>query len=267
MHRRDHARDPRQRPRLEHADADQHPAARSAPSCRSTRTSRTCNGDDGKKLSKRHGAVVGRRVPRRRLPAGGADQLPRAARLELRRQDDDHVAPRADRALLARPRRAEPGDLRLREARLDERRLPARPAAGRVRARPAHVAARAGDRLAGGRACARRCRSSRRRSRSSRSTRTSSASCSSRSRRRTAPTRRSAAPPPSGSQRSSRGRPRRSRRRCARSPRSAGLKPRDAFAPIRLAVTGLEGLARAVREHRAARPRGEPRAARRAAAA
>ena len=41
--RRDHARDPRQRPRLEHADADQHPAARSAPSCRSTRTCPTCS--------------------------------------------------------------------------------------------------------------------------------------------------------------------------------------------------------------------------------
>ena len=53
---------------------------------------------------------VGRRVPRRRLPAGGADELPRAARLELRRQDDDHVAARADRAVLARARRAEPGD-------------------------------------------------------------------------------------------------------------------------------------------------------------
>ena len=50
-------------------------------------------GDDGKKLSKRHGAVVGRRVPRATgYLAGGADELPRAARLELRRQDDDHVA-------------------------------------------------------------------------------------------------------------------------------------------------------------------------------
>ena len=47
-----------------------------------------------------------RRVPRRGLPPGGADQLPRAARLELRRQDDDHVARRARRALLARPRRS-----------------------------------------------------------------------------------------------------------------------------------------------------------------
>ena len=39
--RRDHARDPRQRPRLEHADADQHPAWRSARRFPCTRTSRT----------------------------------------------------------------------------------------------------------------------------------------------------------------------------------------------------------------------------------
>ena len=38
--------------------------------------------------------------------------------------------------------------------------------------------------------------------------------------------------------RSSRGRRRRSRRRCARSPSELGQKPREAFAPIRLAVTG-----------------------------
>ena len=50
-------------------------------------------GDDGKKLSKRHGAVsVDDFRDDGYLPAG-ADELPRAARLELRRQDDDHVAP------------------------------------------------------------------------------------------------------------------------------------------------------------------------------
>ena len=109
------------------------------------------NGDDGRKLSKRHERRRARRLPRRGLPAGCALQLPRAARLELRRQDDDHVAPRARRALLARPRRAEPGDVRLQEARLDERRLPAQPAARRVRALPLQVARRAGHRLAAGR--------------------------------------------------------------------------------------------------------------------
>ena len=70
--------------------------------------------------------AVARRVPRHGLLRAGADELPRAARLELRRQDDDHVARRADRAVLVRPRAGEPGDVRLQEARLDERRLPAR---------------------------------------------------------------------------------------------------------------------------------------------
>ena len=83
-------------------------------------------GNDGKKLSKRHGAVsVDVFRADGYLPAG-ADELPGAARLELRRQDDRDAPPRADRALLARARRPEPGDVRLREARLAERRLPAR---------------------------------------------------------------------------------------------------------------------------------------------
>jgi glutamyl-tRNA synthetase len=46
--------------------------------------------------------------------------------MELRRQDDDHEPGRACGALLARACRREPGHLRLPEARLDERRLPAR---------------------------------------------------------------------------------------------------------------------------------------------
>ncbi len=40
----------------------------------------------------------------RRLPARGADELPRAARLGARRRDDDHEPRRADRAVLARAR-------------------------------------------------------------------------------------------------------------------------------------------------------------------
>ena len=47
-------------------------------------------GNDGKKLSKRHGAVSVDVFRARGLPAGRADELPRAARLELRRQDDRH---------------------------------------------------------------------------------------------------------------------------------------------------------------------------------
>ncbi len=76
---------------------------------------------------------LGRGVPRAGLHPRGARQLPRAARLELRRQDDGHVARRARRALHARARRREPGRLRLPEARVAERRLPARAPARRVR--------------------------------------------------------------------------------------------------------------------------------------
>ena len=53
------------------------------------------NGDDGRKLSKRRNAVALDDFRNDGLPAGRAVQLPRAARLELRRQDDDHVAARA----------------------------------------------------------------------------------------------------------------------------------------------------------------------------
>src|SRR5262249_53956260 len=80
----------------------------------------------------------------------GADELPRAARLELRRQDDGDAPPRADRAVLTRPRRGEPRNLRLPEARLAERRLPARAAPRRVRARPPSLPPRTGVRVAGG---------------------------------------------------------------------------------------------------------------------
>src|SRR6266849_3617286 len=44
-----------------------------------------------------------------------------ASRLELRRQDHDHVARRVDRAVQPRSRRSQSGHVRLREARLAER--------------------------------------------------------------------------------------------------------------------------------------------------
>ena len=59
-------------------------------------------GEDGKKLSKRHGAVSVDEFRAGGLHRAGADELPRAARLGAGRRDDDHVAGRADRALLAR---------------------------------------------------------------------------------------------------------------------------------------------------------------------
>src|SRR5439155_6770635 len=66
---------------------------------------------------------VAGRVPGRRLRAGCAPQLPRAPRVGARRRDDGDVARRDRRAVHARARGLEPGHLRLREARLDERRL------------------------------------------------------------------------------------------------------------------------------------------------
>ena len=83
-------------------------------------------GNDGKKLSKRHGAVSVDVFRELGYLPGRARELHRAARLELRRQDDGDVARRAGRAVLARARRVEPGHVRLREARLAERRPPAR---------------------------------------------------------------------------------------------------------------------------------------------
>ena len=109
--------------------------ARSAPSCRVYAHAPSLLGAGRQEALEAPRRAVDRRVPRRGLRRAGADELPRAARLELRRQDDGHVARRADRALLARARAAEPGDVRLREARLAERRLPPRAVAGRVRAR------------------------------------------------------------------------------------------------------------------------------------
>ncbi len=106
-------------------------------------------GADGRKLSKRHGAVS---VDEFR----SAGYLPEAlmnflALLGWAPDGETTIMSRgrARRALLARARRLEPGDVRLREARLDERRLPARVAAGRVCGAAGRVRARVGPRLAG----------------------------------------------------------------------------------------------------------------------
>ena len=140
-------------------------------------------GADGRKLSKRHGAVS---VDEFRA----AGYLPEAlmnflALLGWAPDGETTImsAGRARRALLARARRLEPGDVRLREARLDERRLPARVAAGRVCA--SGWSGSYASRGSTGRrsAFAIRHRSSRRRSARSRSTRASPASCFTRSSR------------------------------------------------------------------------------------
>ena len=88
------------------------------------------NGPDGRKLSKRHGAITVEDFPRSRATSPEAlRQLPGAARLELRRPHRDHEPRGARRALHARARRQERGGLRLREARAAERPLPARASA------------------------------------------------------------------------------------------------------------------------------------------
>jgi glutamyl-tRNA synthetase len=85
-------------------------------------------GPDGKKLSKRHGAVsCGRLSP------GGAHELSRPDRVGSRRGDDDHGAQRDRGAFHAGGRQREPGDVRLRQARLDERRVPSCSSSARVR--------------------------------------------------------------------------------------------------------------------------------------
>ncbi len=55
--RRDHPRHPWRRPRLEHAEADRRARGARRRASRCTRTSPNVFGEDGKKLSKRHGAV------------------------------------------------------------------------------------------------------------------------------------------------------------------------------------------------------------------
>ena len=93
------------------------------------------NGPDGKKLSKRHGAVS---TDEFRNDGYLPEALMNFLALLGWAPDGETTIMSADelrRALLARAGRRERGHLRLREARLDERRLPARAAGRRVRRR------------------------------------------------------------------------------------------------------------------------------------
>ena len=78
---------------------------------------------------------LGPGAARRRLPAGGGPQLPRAARLGRRGRPDDLLDRRADPAVLDRARRPLAGGLRRAEAALDERPLHPRDATRRLRRR------------------------------------------------------------------------------------------------------------------------------------
>ncbi len=88
-------------------------------------------GPDGKKLSKRHGALGARDLPRHGISAGGPAQLPRPPRLESRRRRDLlHRA--ADRVVRHRRHQQGAGAARLRQAQRRER--PLHPPDGRARA-------------------------------------------------------------------------------------------------------------------------------------
>ncbi len=143
-------------------------------------------GEDGKKLSKRHGAVS---VDEFREAGYVAPALMNFLALLGWAPDGETTIMsqgRADRAVLARAGRRQPGDVRLREARLDERRLPPRALIRRLRRGTHNLPPRAGPRLAGRSGSPRPRRSCRRRSRSwgsSPSSPASSSTTSSRTRR------------------------------------------------------------------------------------
>ena len=100
---RDHARHPRRRPHLEHAEADQHhPRGRRRAARLRARAEHLRRGRQEALEAARRDRH--RRVPRGGLPPRGAHELPRAARLGARRRDDDHEPRRARRALHARAR-------------------------------------------------------------------------------------------------------------------------------------------------------------------
>ncbi len=104
-------------------------------------------GEDGKKLSKRHGAVS---VDEFREAGYIAPALMNFLAL-LGWAPDGETTIMSPAELVERftlgARRVEPGNVRLREARLDERPLPARSRARRLRGCAAHVSARAGQRV------------------------------------------------------------------------------------------------------------------------
>ena len=141
--RRHHPRRPRRRPLLQHAQARADPAgdgradARLRPPAAAARAGR-----QEALQAPRRGLRAG--PARQRLPARGGAQLPRAARLGLRRGDDLLHDRASCRSVLARARLEVAGGLRRAEAALDQRplrartdrRRPDRPARGAPRARP-----------------------------------------------------------------------------------------------------------------------------------
>ena len=269
--RRDHARDPRRRPHLEHAEADPDPRGARRRRSPSTRTSRTSSA-----RTARSSRSATARSPSRSSATQG--YIPPAlvnflALLGWSYDDKTTIMSRdelVERFIArARRRRARP-TFDYAEARLDERRLPARAPAGRVRRRAASPTCASRATTGTRSSCARPRRSCRRRSRRSASSPSSPASSSHAS----SPT--GAARPASVLAAAARGARATSSRSTAERIEAAlrglaerlGLKPREAFQPIRIAVTGSKVSPGPLREPRAARPRGvarAPQAARRAA--
>ena len=229
-------------------------------SSRSTRTCRTSSAQDGKKLSKRHGATSAS------TSSATAGYLPEAlinflALLGWAPDGETTIMRRDELIERFTLERVSPSPAQFDYAKLDWmngvylRELSPQEYAHRLvlwlgeqrlrlgrRARRADGAARAGEDRE-----ARRSSPPSRASSSATSSRTRPSSTAARrcSRR---PTRRSAALEPfdGGA---------RSRRRCERLADGLGLKPRQAFQPIRVAVTGSKVSPGPVREHRAARAR------------
>ena len=155
---RDHRRDPGRGPRLEHAEADQHRSrgrGRPAGICASAER----DGLGWEEAFEKARRDRGRRAARAGVLRARVDELPGAARLGARRRDDDHESRGVDPALQPRAREPEPCTIRLRQARLDERGLPAGVAARRVRKRARRLSPRARVRL--GRGADPRCRATR----------------------------------------------------------------------------------------------------------
>ena len=237
--RRDHARDPRRRPHLEHAEADPDPA-RARPRAARLRARRAASSAPTARSSRSATA------PSRSTSSASAGYLPEAlvnflALIGWAPDGETTIMSRDEIVERFTPRggEPEPRDVRLRQARLDERRLHPRPRA--ARRSPTGRRASSASRGSTGRrsGCARWRRSCRRRSGGSARSRASSGSSSvTSSPIRRCSTRASSAP--------------RTLRSRTLEPWTAetieaalkalceelGEKPRTVFAPIRVAVTG-----------------------------
>ena len=152
----DHARDPRRRPRVEHAEARAavHRDGCAGAGLRARADDPRARQEAPEQAPRRH---VGARVQGAGLPARGDAQLPRAPRLVARRRQRAALDRRPDRALRARRHRLGQRGVQHREAGLGEQ--PAHHAHGHARAGPPRRAVPARRRPVGRRLRRRRARS------------------------------------------------------------------------------------------------------------